>query len=333
MINLFNIPNYKINTKKFSNLLHDKIVTEFENNFCQYVNGKYAVSFNSATSAIFLLFTILKRKGVITKPVSIPSILPPVVANAILNAGCDIEFNDNSTWVGRTYHFESLTNFAFIVDSAQAVGEIANTIKNYIVIYSFYPTKPVGSCDGGMIVTDNKDIADELRILSFNGMNYAENNWDRQIQTIGHKMYMNSIQAYIANKNLKKLDMKKRVLAAIRDVYNNSFNLNRTSDHLYRVDVSKSDDFMKRTLKIEVNNYDEFVKKASEKGIQCGIHYKPLHLIEPYKSIAKQPENTPFFKYKMLETLNCVSIPFHERLTQTEVDKVIEFVIKNQNKH
>jgi len=53
MIQLFNINNYQINTSDYSNFLHDKKVTEFEEKIADYVGAKYAVSFNSATSAIF----------------------------------------------------------------------------------------------------------------------------------------------------------------------------------------------------------------------------------------------------------------------------------------
>ena len=57
MIQLFNINNYILDTSKYSNLLHDNIVTEFEETISEYVGAKYAVSFNSATSAIFLLLS------------------------------------------------------------------------------------------------------------------------------------------------------------------------------------------------------------------------------------------------------------------------------------
>ena len=54
MIQLFHINNHIIDTSEFSNLLHDDIVSEFENKFAQYVGAKYACSVNSATNAIFL---------------------------------------------------------------------------------------------------------------------------------------------------------------------------------------------------------------------------------------------------------------------------------------
>ena len=69
MINLFEINNYKIDTSRFSNLLHDKVVREFEKNFAEYVGAKHACSANSASSLIQLsnikcpsIFEILEIK-------------------------------------------------------------------------------------------------------------------------------------------------------------------------------------------------------------------------------------------------------------------------------
>ena len=56
MISLFNIPNYVIDTSKFSHYLHGDIVKKFEQNFCDYVGAKYGCTFSSATNAIFLTF-------------------------------------------------------------------------------------------------------------------------------------------------------------------------------------------------------------------------------------------------------------------------------------
>ena len=86
MIELFNINNHIIDTSEFSNLLHDDIVVEFEKKIADYVGAKYACSVNSATNAIYLS---LLNKDV---TVNLPSIIPPVVANAILTSGNYIEF-------------------------------------------------------------------------------------------------------------------------------------------------------------------------------------------------------------------------------------------------
>ena len=81
MIQLFNLNNHVIDTSKFSNILHDKVVSDFEKKIAKYVGAKYACSVNSATNAIFLVLTM----DYFLKPrtVKIPSMIPPVVANAI----------------------------------------------------------------------------------------------------------------------------------------------------------------------------------------------------------------------------------------------------------
>lgn len=54
MITLFNLNHHEISTKNYSSLLHDNIVSKFEQTIADYVGAKYAVGFNSATSAIIL---------------------------------------------------------------------------------------------------------------------------------------------------------------------------------------------------------------------------------------------------------------------------------------
>lgn len=314
MIQLFNTPSYIIDTGKFSNLLHDKIVREFEEQFAEYVGAKYAVSFNSATSALFLIFKYLCPGS----KIKIPSMIPPVVANAVITAGRRLEFTDNVNWVGDSYEIDFSNRFANpyqIIDSAQKVER--NQFKNFIpnsslltplMVFSFYPTKPVGSCDGGMVVSDNKDVIEYLRMLSFNGMSFAENNWDREIKQPGYKMYMNSIQAYIANKNLNRLDDKKEILGLIRDEYNGVLGLSNTSDHLYRISVECP---------------ESFIKLAKENGIVCGIHYKALHLNPNYSFYDRQDSMNDSEFYSSCT----VSIPFNESLTRSEAERVIEFVL------
>jgi dTDP-4-amino-4,6-dideoxygalactose transaminase len=81
MIELFNIPNHKIDTSKFSHLLHGNIVQEFEKNFAEYVGAKYACSANSASSLIYLAL-----KSFSPTAVSLPSTIPVVVPNMVVNA-------------------------------------------------------------------------------------------------------------------------------------------------------------------------------------------------------------------------------------------------------
>ena len=301
MINLFNINNYTIDTNRFSNLLHDDIVQDFECTFAEYVGAKYAAFANSASSLLFL--SLLGKNATI----KIPSTIPPVVPNVIVNTNNKIQFYDDIEWVGHQYHLHDN-----IYDSAQEVtgGQYKKlNDPNALVIFSFYPTKPVGGCDGGMIVSDNKETIDWYRMMVLNGMNHSSNNWERKQIAAGYKMHGNSIQAYVANENLKKLNHKNERLDEVRDLYNKQLGYENTSRHLYR---------------IRVKDNATFIQMMKKEGIVCGIHYEHCH-------------DKPFYNFSgtldksKVESTQTVSIPYHEELTQHDINKVIKNVIKFKN--
>ena len=301
MISLFSINDYQIDTSKFSNLLHDPIVHKFEQSFAEYVGAKYACSANSASSLLFLSLVNLNTT------IRIPSTIPPVVPNVIINSGNKIEFYDDIEWVGGSYKLHEN-----IIDSAQEVTR--NQYKTHgdplaQMIFSFYPTKPVGGCDGGMVVSDDKDTIDWYKMMTLNGMHFSENNWDRKHVAAGYKMHATSIQAYIANENLKKLDKKNERLDEISVAYNAAFRYNNTSRHIYRV---------------RVNNNKQFIEEMKQCGIVCGIHYGHCH-------------NKPFYGWEgdlpasEKESLETVSLPFHEKLTDRDIREVIKHVKRLAN--
>ena len=300
MINLFNIPNHTIRTEDLGNHLHGPVVTDFEKEFCNYVGAKYACSLNSATNAIFLA---MERER--PQEVTIPSMLPPVVFNALHHAGVPVEYRDDTEWVGGSYELHDFGDYK-IIDSAQRVdrGQFREANDQDLMIFSFYPTKPVGGMDGGMIVSNDKDKIDYFKQRSLNGMVFSENNWEREQVSIGWKMYMNSAQAYVALQNLKTLDNKKMILSMIREDYNKAFGLENTSDHLYRINVSDRRNVMSR---------------LKSKGIITGVHYTPLHLQKLYAKDVSLPKSEK-------QGSTTLTIPFHEELQMDEISAIIDAV-------
>ncbi len=208
LINLFNIPSYTIDTSKFSHLLHDEVVDQFENKFCEYVGAQYACSVSSATNAIFLTFL---NRGM---TIDVPSIIPPVVCNGLITGGNKVNFTDNTGWVGDSYILHEFKNYK-VIDSAQKVqrDQFKNEADDQdLMIFSFYPTKPIGSCDGGIIVSNDWSKIQRFKESTLNGMTFSKDNWDRKIKFPGYKMYMNSVQSQIALNNLEKLDDKNNKL-------------------------------------------------------------------------------------------------------------------------
>lgn len=309
MINLFEVQNCHIDTSKFSNILHDKIVQEFESNFLNYIGAPYGVAVSSATNAIFLLLRYLDRCNKYLsgeqRSIKIPSIIPPVVVNAAITAGYSVFFNDNVQWIGGPVEYTIYDSQIYLVDSAHEVSSRFSTTKknNKVFIYSFYPTKPVGSCDGGFIASDNADIVEEIRILAYNGMANYENTFERKWSTFGYKMYMNSAQAYMANESLKTLPSRLDKLAEIREYYNFNLDLNNTSSHLYRIPTTNASKFMQRML---------------NRGIQCGKHYNACH----HHPIVNNDSFTS--SDVIIDERTMVSLPFHCNLTKMDLIEVCE---------
>tara|TARA_B100000745_G_scaffold190655_1_gene125290 strand:- start:208 stop:1140 length:933 start_codon:yes stop_codon:yes gene_type:complete len=309
MIQLFNIKNHIIDTSEFSNLLHDDIVVEFEKKIAKYVGAKYACAVNSATSAIFLTFVM--DYFLRPRTVKIPSMIPPVVANAIITSNNRVEFTDNVKWFGNSYILHKFRKYK-VVDSAQKLekNQFRKECKpEDLMIFSFYPTKPLGGCDGGMIVTDDYKKYRWFKEAVLNGMSYAENNWERSISFPGYKMYMNSVQAKILMNNFESYDKKMRMLGNLVDIYNRELGYENSSKHLYT---------------IEVLDNERFIQNMKNAGIVCGNHYPALHLNPVYN----EGKELDCPKSEKLEK-RTVSLPMNEKLSFYQTEYIIDKVKEN----
>jgi len=323
---LFNINNYKIDTSKFGSLLHD-FENELEQKFASYVGAKYACIANSASS---LLELCLAKVASVCPPhflevykLELPSMIPIAVSNLVHNARIPSKWKDDVDWVGSSYVLydtaKALSRFKNsivpykIIDSAQEVrrNQFAEDARDQdLMIFSLYPTKPVGGMDGGVMVSNDKEKIDYYRSITHLGVVSVNNNsWDRVLSMAGWKMHPNSSQCYVALKNLEKLDYKNEKLDEVKKKYNEAFEIENRSRHLYR---------------ITVDDKEEFTKNMTGLGIETGFHYGPAHL-NPFYDI----ENTQPLTETLKLCTKTVSIPFHEMLSK----KDIKFIIEKVNKY
>lgn len=318
---LFNVNNYNIDTKKFNHLLHD-FESELEEKICEYVGADYACIGNSASSLMALALIKIRGLGSVEKfsssPIYIPSMIPIAVSNVVHNSRIPFCFKDDVEWVGRSYVLYNLATLFDgsegqrpykIIDSAQEVrrNQFEEDAENEdLMIFSLYPTKPIGGMDGGIIVSNDKNKIDYFRAATHLGVSSVDNeSWKRTLTFPGWKMHPNSAQCYFALKNLEKLDEKNEKLDIIRKKYNEAFGIYNNSRHLYRVDIK---------------NRKEFRSSLESKGIQTGIHYGPAHMYPFYRSYVLDMSNTNE------KSKTTVSIPFNENLKTKDVDFIIKQV-------
>jgi len=280
------------------------MVQRLEEEFADYIGCKHAVAVGSCTNSLFLT---LQNKNVQT--VAIPSMMVPLVANEIIHSNMTPYFTTDTEWVGHAYEMIGTD----VIDSAHEVIPNKWDFDLYTVCYSFYPTKPIGGADGGMICTNDDSMAKWYKqARSFgrdSGDTIVKNSWEYGIEFPGWRMYMNDVQAAIAYTQLKRHPEINLRMTEIREKYNGIFGLHNTSNYLYR---------------IEADSRDEFIKYMYRNGIECGVHFYPLHMMDAFRRYPGDDMTEVEIAYR-----RTVSLPFHIYLTDEEIryisDKALEW--------
>jgi len=166
---------------------------------------------------------------------------------------------------------------------------------------------------GGLISinrNDHKQISRILKEKRWCGIsNRTEVDYD--VKNIGWNYYMNEFSATIGLEQLKKLDKANNQRRKTAKRYYNEISL----ENKMPFDSGCSYHF----YWIRVKNRTKFRKKLSEKGIETGIHYKPIHSFSFYKSKIHLPLTEKIGR-------EIVSLPIHPNLTEDNIEKIIKTV-------
>lgn len=312
----------------------------FEKEFADYVNCKYAVAVNSATSALFLS---LKALGIgYGDEVIVPSFTFASSANVIVHCGAkpvfvDIKIDDftmdqhslekvitKKTKAVIPVHYGGnraviLTDLPIIEDSAHLIKKGGNNNKTFTTCYSFYATKNITTGEGGMITLSSQKYYQWLKKARLHGLSKdawkrydLKSKWIYSVEFPGYKMNTTDINSALGRVQLKRLDVFEKRRQKIVDLYNKAFGLKNKGLHLYP---------------ILVDDRNSFFKLMKENAIGCSFHFTPLHLQPAYKSIAKT--KLPVTEYVGERV---VTLPLDSVINIEEAKKVIEiakpYVIK-----
>ena len=161
------------------------IVDAFEKIIAKYSGSKYGISCDSCTNAMFMCLKYLNAKGVIT----IPNKTYLSVPGLIIHAGCQVNFADIE-WSG-TFQLKPYP----VVDGATRFTK-GMYEKDTFHCLSFHIKKILPICKGGMILTDDKDASDWLKLARYEGRNNRiEHNVIDNIEVLGWNYYMPPEQA------------------------------------------------------------------------------------------------------------------------------------------
>lgn len=359
-----------------ANYIMGKTVIDFENTFAEYVGVKHAISVGNGTDGLVIA---LKAMGigegdeVITTPFTFFATAEAISAVGGTPVFVDVykdTFNIDVTKIeekitsktkaimpvhifGQSADMDEINeiakkhNLLVIEDACQAIG---GKYKGRNVgslgdaaVFSFFPTKNLGCAgDGGMIVTNNDDIATIAKALKAHGSGENGqkaynllNNIEEEVQKaegandtvynplkyynylIGYNSRLDAIQAAILNVKIKEIDNWNAKRREVAEIYNEAL---KNTDLVTPV----TRDYVEQVYHMYVlqsENREEVLEKLKEAGVATGVYYPvPLHLQKCYKNLGYKEGDMPVSEYLSHRTF---AIPVYPELTKEQVDYII----------
>lgn len=335
-------------------------VKEFEKALCKYTQAKYCVAVSNATAALHLSSLVLLKEGdkVITTPNSFlatsNSILyanaKPIFVDIQKNGNIDLDlceealeedpsikaiyavhFSGNPVDQKKLKELKERFNIKILEDCAHSIGAKFDSIKtgscknSDISVFSFHPVKQLTTGEGGVVLTNSKEIYEKILSLRNHGMKARPDiaPWHYDMNELGYNYRLTDISCALGLSQLKKLDSfieKRRDLAKRYDeIFKDINNIeplyeytNNSSYHLYvvKIDFEK----FKKTKK-------ELFLFLRNRNIFLQYHYIPINKQPYYEALGYGNENTPIMDdyYE-----KAISLPIYPKLKFEELDYVIK---------
>jgi dTDP-4-amino-4,6-dideoxygalactose transaminase len=328
---------------------------EFERQFAAYTNAKYAVAVSSGSAALDVALRHFKLQG---KEVIVPTNTFVSTPNSVVFAGGKPVFADMNPdtlcidiedvkrkvtpktagviavhiaglicpQIRELKEFCKEQELFLLEDSAHAHGATLEAQKagtfGDVGCFSFYPTKVMTSCEGGMIVTQDRELAEEAQCVRSCGQNV-----ERQMVKLGDNWRLSEPAAIVGLHQLKHLEeflLKRNQIAdcyeeALADVEEISlFSAPANSRHSYYkyplrlaegIDRQKAAATLKEKFEIETGH----------------IYYPPCHL-HPYymETFGTRVGDLPVAE-RVLKQIMC--LPMHYQITEQNIQYISEALL------
>lgn len=214
---------------------------------------------------------------------------------------------------------------AFYSKSNNAFVGAHNNLSD-MSVFSFHPNKVLGSIEGGLLVNSNPALSKKLKLLKNSGINrdfkdpeFGSASWLYDVESLGYKYAMNNVCATLVLEELKNLEneyqQRKKIIIHYYESFKNISDI-KMLDYDFKTHNENFHLFIIRTPK-----RNELAKFLENKGIECSLHYRPLHLHTYWK---KEGEvNLPQAQIYYKEAL---SLPLYPDLSFEDQNYVIDSV-------
>lgn len=348
-----------VNALKSEYITQGSKVEEFERAIARYTGARFAIVFNSATSALDIAYKILNLEGeyALTTPLSFCATSNMMLNNGIKPVFCDIYSNGNISidslkshlhikpkaivsvdYAGNSVSVDSILelckkhNLYFISDSSHSfggeyqgkkIGQFAD-----MTIFSFHALKPITTIEGGAITTNNEEFY--LKAKAYKSHNLIKKKlWNSELEMVGYNYRLSDVACVLGLSQLKKLDMFIQRRQNIARFYDEIFANNPLLSTITIPQYIKSTHHLYPILlspKLWCAK-EEIFGDLLALGIGVQVHYKPIYQFNLYKYTHPSITNVDNF-YK-----SEISIPCHQKMTQDEAMYVAKSVIATLQKY
>lgn len=246
-----------------------------------------------------------------------------------------VHFSGQSCDMQAIHELAKKYGFNIIEDASHAIGgkykgePIGNSRYSDITVFSFHPVKIVTTAEGGMAVTNNAKLAEQLNLLRSHGITRdeelmtkaADGPWYYQQIALGFNYRMTELQAALGLSQMQRLEafvIKRHELASRYD--------NLLHDLPITLPWQHPDSYSARHLyvirlqleQINITHLDVF-NALRAAGIQANLHYIPVHMQPYYQKMGfasgQFPEVEKYYK-------EAISIPLFSAMTEGQQDTV-----------
>ncbi len=327
---------------------------EFEEAFCQYIGRRRAVAVNSGTSGLFLCTKALEigpGDEVITTPftfiASVTTIMmagatpvfvdidpvslnmdPGRIESAITDktkAILPVVVFGNPTGLDRVCDIAAKHNLVVIEDSCEGLGSQLGGRKigtfGAMSTFAFYPNKQITTGEGGMILTDDDDLADMCVSLRNQGRGKG-GGWLAHAR-LGYNYRLSDINCALGIAQLARLDEFIAKRRRVADMY-----LERLASDQRLIVPREPEGCLVSWFVYVVRLADQYtidqrntvLAKMIQRGVQVSNYFPPVHL-QPFmvERFGYKPGDFPLTDAVCKST---IALPFHNHLTGNDIDFV-----------
>ena len=335
-------------------------VVEFEKRIGEYVGTKYAVAVNSGTSALHLIIKgmgIGEGDVVITTPFSFiassncilferskPSFVD--IKEETLNLDVDkVEeklesmsgdelakvkallvvdaFGQPADWdrfkeIGKKY------NLRLIEDSAEALGaehkgKRAGNLGE-VGVFAFYPNKQITTGEGGIVVTDNEELARLARSMRSQGRGESGEWLDHE--RLGYNYRMDELSAALGCSQMERIGEILDKRANVAEMYEEKLTEVEEVQVPYIADYVNRMSWFVYVIRLRRGiDRNGVIKYLNEEGVQCKPYFTPIHLQPFYRKMFGYKEGD--FPITEDVTERTIALPFFNNLREEQIDYVV----------